>query len=627
MADGLPGLPAPGFLTANQPAAGLPGLPAPGFLSNNNQPDHELSTQEKLAGLTGALGGGQTENWIDEIAAGLRSGASSLRQDVGLSPNYGSYENELAAIRGGQKQFDTAYPIESQSLHAIGATALNPANALFGIGSDLGAAGNIAKNAGIGSILAGTSAAGNAETNKLQAAEDAAPVGALFGGGLSALGEGLSGLGGTAEDASLALDRKSIGARAADYSKTLNPVQRIDTPDGAESLTKTALDDLLSNDKLGSTRDPAKLLKVVSAKMKDLGQQVNDAITPVDAARVQDITPNWNNTLSYLQSSKMPANEIDTYLGKLSDYDQAIKQEGDGSLAYLQGQKQSLTNKWDPANKVGNNFWRSVYADMQQTIENHVPEVKAINKETQKYILASPIIQRAAGIAENADPVTGLLQMHRTSGGAGVPLMAGIVSGHPLIGATAALGEWLARTPQGLAQLSNLTGLGSDVLSGLGSVTSAAAPTIGSAILGQKGDNMDHSAAYRPAFTPPAIVAPAQSNSSDYSPIVEKLKPAISAVESSGNPGAVGRLLPDGQRAQGEFQFLPSTAKMVNAEHGTSFDPKTKEGGEGLFKLYMGDLLQQTHGNVKLALAKYNGAKTPSKAQDYIDAVFSKLKS
>ena len=68
----------------------------------------------------------------------------------------------------------------------------------------------------------------------------------------------------------------------------------------------------------------------------------------------------------------------------------------------------------------------------------------------------------------------------------------------------------------------------------------------------------------------------------------------ISKIESNGNPNAVSNVGATGERARGEFQFLPSTEKQY--------------GGRGAEQAaqFLHDLLLSHHGNVDEALASYN---------------------
>lgn len=530
----------------------------------------------------------------DELVAGGASAIDDVKgffQGEKFDPGT-SYDNRLKEIRGYQQAMDIALrPSTTASVFE----KVGPALLLPGPGklkalvnnpiSKIGA--SAVEGYGLGAVTG--FAGGEGTEDRLEKGKRGGALGGLFGAGLESLGQAFFAAGDKLDDASLALNRKSVGATQASYSKTNNMLQRVETPEGdIESLTKNSLDDLLSNNKLGRSRDPSTLIKTAEEKMSSLGDDVKDLLKSADESRTAPAIPSWDKTFKYLQSSKMPADEVDKYLGELSDYQAALTKEGDGSLAYLQSQKQSLANKWNPANKVANNFWRAVYSDMQGTIEAAAPSVKGINKEIQKYILAKPMLERSLAAAENKEPVTGLMQGIRTSGGGGVPLLAGVYSGHPVAGAAGALGMWLSRTPQGLSQLSNMTGISADALSGLAAILSKSAPVAGAAIANKQEKPMD---ALPPSvFSPPGIEEKASVFSTDKKDIV--LKTLAKAENSKGLTSPKG--------AQGTYQLMPEIRKKFGVKDAFN----DKEAGEAAWKLYNEEL--ERFKDPRLAFAAYN---------------------
>lgn len=80
----------------------------------------------------------------------------------------------------------------------------------------------------------------------------------------------------------------------------------------------------------------------------------------------------------------------------------------------------------------------------------------------------------------------------------------------------------------------------------------------------------------------------------------------LSRTESSGNPNALGPVLPDGTRAMGEFQFRPSTVDMLGKQ-GMKFDPMNPAQARDAADFYMNNLTQQHGGDLSKALAAYGG--------------------
>lgn len=457
-------------------------------------------------------------------------------------------------------------------------------------------------------------------------AEDLPELGYNLGGGLATAvplhlaGKGMEWAGSRGEKVERALDRKSVNLGQRDYSKTSNANQRVEMPDGdLKSLTEFAADDLLSKNKLGWTRDPSKLLKRAESKIGKLGDEVKSKVAAVDEVRAGEIIPKWDKTLKFLQSENMPANEVSKYLKKLIEYEDALKTEGDGSLSYLQGQKQSLNNKWKPGKEVGNKFWRTVYSDMQKTIEDHAPDVKALNKEAQKYIVVKPAFERALAAQATNEPVSGLVKLHRTTGGAGVPLLTGVATGHPGLGAAAAIAEWLAATPQGLAQLSNITGIAADVLKGFGAITPELAPLVTGIEQQQGAKPMD---ALPPnVFKLPAIVQPRsegpqenkqEKKSSLKNTSIEQvdrdtLLDAIKHVESRGNSNAVSD-----KGARGPYQLMNATGSTLHKRLGLpgKYDPHDDDQARVLANALIDELAERFDGNVEKILTAYHSSPT-----------------
>lgn len=83
----------------------------------------------------------------------------------------------------------------------------------------------------------------------------------------------------------------------------------------------------------------------------------------------------------------------------------------------------------------------------------------------------------------------------------------------------------------------------------------------------------------------------------------------LSRTESSNNPKALGPVLPDGTRAEGMFQFRPSTTEMLRKQ-GIQFDPFDPQGSRDAADAYLQQLVQANGGDYSKALAAYGGFKT-----------------
>lgn len=405
--------------------------------------------------------------FADEGAAALRS----------VLPGYQGYDAELAAIRGQEKQYSAEHPYQSllSSLLGVGATIPAIPSAVATKATPTLRALQAALEGGAYGAVAGFgSGEGGVGQRAIKAGEDAG-MGALFGAAGSGVSDAMSRTAGTLDDAGLALQRKSLGARSGDYQKTVNSIQRIELPEGSESLTKSALNDLIESGAISNTREPSKLMAEIRASSDDLIDQRRSLIDAYESSGGPPVYPTFVKAKKFLADAKVPANELKQYKDTLTEIEQAIRNEGKGSLTFLDSQKQAFGDKWNPSDKVGSKFYRAIYNDIKTAIEGAVPPIKNVNKDLQKRIILESIIERSLAGKESSDAATQLLQMIRTSGGVGVPILAGIQSGHPLLGALVAGGVRAAQTPQG----KNMAGI---ALKNSGSVLDALSSDGGSAI-------------------------------------------------------------------------------------------------------------------------------------------------
>lgn len=249
-----------------------------------------------------------------------------------------------------------------------------------------------------------------------------------------------------------ALQRKSVGLNYTDYLRNSDTVGRIDLPEGnLESFTKAAADDLISSGKLGNSRDPIKLKSVVDKAQKFLGKEIGKVVEAADEA-IEAVPPRFERALRMLDSGQIPADEIPRYERRLSEMIKNIATEGKNKLSYLQQQKIAVGGKWNPNDGVSNAFNRALYNDLQETIEKAVPNIKPLNQELAKYKALDSVLKRGVARAENADAISSITKAHATTGGFGVPILAGgMAAGGPgaAAGALAATAMSAARTPQG----------------------------------------------------------------------------------------------------------------------------------------------------------------------------------
>jgi len=100
--------------------------------------------------------------------------------------------------------------------------------------------------------------------------------------------------------------------------------------------------------------------------------------------------------------------------------------------------------------------------------------------------------------------------------------------------------------------------------------------------------------------------------------VTDELLNRLEQVESGGKADAVNKE----SGAEGAYQFLPSTTKMLLAK-GIKFDPKNKTEARSAARTYLQQLVDQNEGDIEKALAQYGGfiKKDPT---NYVNMVLGK---
>lgn len=453
----------------------------------------------------------------------------------------------------------------------------------------LPASGNILKGALLGGAYSGTggflSADGGFE-NRLKAAIDSSETGTVLGGGLSSLGEVAQGVGNTLSDWAPGLNRASTGARQGDYAKTASQLNTIELPEGdLQTLTKSSLDDLLNKGVLGNSRNPSSMFKNAAANESDLVNQIGSIVSNYDKAGNAPVNPTFDNALKYLEDGKVPADKIDSYLGRLGKLQSEINSEGKGSLSYLQQQKVAQGKLYDINDTTLNGFNRAIYQDLKSTIENVVPEVSPINAELQKYKIINPILQRGISADEAVNPLKSFMQNIRTSGGFGTvgAGIGGAIGGIPgaIAGtALAGIGGSALTSPSGQKLLSVLAQKGGS-LAPLGSKIEFISPLI-SALSGQTSSsprsavlNGNHKLSYIPQgglkLTSSSSNPVPTASASQVNNLVSKAPPLAQAIIYTENATLDPNAKNPSSSATGLGQFVDATSKSLKID---PTDPK-----------------------------------------------------
>ena len=473
-------------------------------------------------------------------------------------------------------------------------------------------------------------AAPESEYAKLVGALAAPPAVTLAGKGVGAIASKL-------KEAGLGLQRRAFGITKADYKNAKNAVIETVSGDFSTQL-KEGIDDLIKNKTLGTSLDPGAMF----AELQTAKSATEDAIQATLKAAETKIgpvpPPNFDKTIDYI-SKNIAADQVDKYVNNVIEFQDALRREGQGSLTYLNQQKKIIGENWKNSPQSDPGFWRTIYGDVKRHIERYAPEVKDLNKEKQKLILAEPVVTRNFK-ASGADYDIGTLQkLLNTTGGAGLAggAFLGAATGSLTGGVASALGLRALSTPtgqnivgrglRGTASLAEALGnAGLDVGGVLqrGSLAAANTATPVEALQAKTTDPElatleSEFAALQEALgksqSEPESIKVGKQNVSI--PTGEKyaeprLVKAVMGVESRFNPKAVS---PVG--AAGLMQLMPATAMDLGLTEEQRFDPdKNVEAGSRYLKK-----LEDEFGDKKVALAAYNwGMGNVSKAVKMLKA-------
>jgi len=604
-----------------------------------------------LQKLGRGIAGGLSQ--IVPFGAQITAGGASLVDAIkaiseGQPLEASTYEQRLAEIQDYQGAFNEAI---APSTTASVFEKVGPALLLPGQGALRAAVKNpvarvgasAVEGAGWGGVYG---ASGAEEGQMLEGAMEGASLGGLFGAGAGAIGEGLSALGSGLDKSGKALGRKAFGARQSDYAKSANRLGIItDVPDDEiGTYTKAVLDDFAESNALGLSREPAKLVQRASQQEQALEKQIGAIVRSYDDLVGSPVKPDFTNAYEMITSGRIPADKVPSYLKRLEALESGIEENGKGTLSYLQQQKVAIGKDWVPEDSVRNEFTRAIYSDLQRTIANHVPDVAPINQQLRKYKVLMPILQRGLAAEESATGLNKFIQSIRTSGGGGVPLLAGMYTGHPLLGAATTAAMAAAGNPTGMGITGRaLQGLGSRA-AGVGDVaTRAIAPlaVAGSEFSSEKpqAPSLPRSqrtptgqSELRASSSYPNSVFDKDQSLSEPS-VFAKVLDAVKLVESSGDPNAIGPETKYG-RAKGAYQFLDSTGKEYHKKLGIKepYDPHNESQQRKLAAAYITDLLEMFDGDMALALTAFHtGPENVRKGKigpvgrNYARSVFEKI--
>jgi hypothetical protein len=211
--------------------------------------------------------------------------------------------------------------------------------------------------------------------------------------------------------------------------------------------------------------------------IEKLGKQISGSLKEADKAINRNVTIDFSPVKQWIKENASGTEREG--LERLFDKETyALLQDMDGTLEGLQRIKQNLYQKgYDTnANSYTNKFYKQLTRRVKETIESEVDDlakagrlektvagqIKQLNADEGDLIQMQKIFTRQAAKEGAADPVKVAMQMLRTSGGFGVPLLAGMYTDNPMLGLAAGLLGAKATTPKGRMQLSGAISVGAD---------------------------------------------------------------------------------------------------------------------------------------------------------------------
>lgn len=263
---------------------------------------------------------------------------------------------------------------------------------------------------------------------------------------------GLKAIAPSVEEAGKGLQRSALGIRQSDYTKAAKNQIIESLPGDFETQLKNSADKLIENKTLGTSTNPDVLYSNLRDAKESTETAIQGVLQEVDKTRKTGIIPRLDKTLEWIQT-KAPATEVKYYKAKVNDFLKALKEEGQGSLVYLNQQKKAIGENWKQSPETDPTFWRRFYTDVKNTIEEYAPEVKQLNKDKRDLLVVEPVIERAKRAAEKPMTPQDLTRaLLYTTGGAGLP-GAAYLAGSPVLGAALAGGLALAGTKPGQSLL------------------------------------------------------------------------------------------------------------------------------------------------------------------------------
>lgn len=555
----------------------------------------------------------------DEGAAALRS----------MLPGYSSYDEELAAIRGGQTAHAEKHPYQAGASSVIGALATAPLlpSAIAGRASMLGKLGQAAaEGAGYGALYG----AGNAEDGtRLEAAKEGAFDGAIAAPVLTGIGEGLS---------------KGLSRASDDFLKMALNVQRSDLQQAAKFAGKRAAEESPLLPAIKGARERGLFKGAPSAEeiietnnefIQELGGKVSSVLKQADAVQTDVVIPTFQRAQSYIAQRPYEAESLAAQLKRRLA---TINQEWDGSVSGANDLKQKLYRISYKNNTESSGLDKAIASDLKTFIEEQADDllgseaaevVRNTNAQIGEHLTLDKLLQKSKFQNEMPGGLAKGLRRAVVSpiGGGAAGGLGYLITGDPDYAYAGVAGAALASRP-GQFALSGLAGKLSQGALGLGSKSGALVGSIiGNANNSLSGEQEDQQAGQGKAELQPQprqVEDPPsrQTSNGQASPnspnIFQKNQPSIfmkkSSVVSDEILDAV-RKVETGSKpnqtssagAQGPYQLMPATGREWHEKLKIKedYDPFNEPQARKIAGAYLGWLIEQ-FGDLETALTAYH---------------------
>jgi hypothetical protein len=544
----------------------------------------------------------------------------------GTGESFGSaYDKWLASVRGDVSAFKKEAPVASPLIE-IGGSISNPLGALGAIKKGAGVATNLGRLAGSGAAYGGLYGFGSGEGGVENRLKDAAISGAVggvlnpvLGGTAYGIGKGIEKFGDSAPN----FFNRSMGATKADFTQSANRAGLFKSDEEYSTYIGEALENLRTKHKiLEKGTSEQSLLKAHTEKSNALSKEITSLLRQADQQiGATKIKPKFKNAEQYIKEAGVA--EQEGLEAALQHYKDSLTKRGKGTLEGLHKEKQALYETAYPQLNNANlrkGLDRAIAKDIKEAVENvsdsvlpkdKAGKIKALNRDLGDFEETKHIFKREVAKSEHFNPLQWGVDNWKTTGGFGVPIILGAMSGEPekgigygalFAGAMSrpgqrALGK-LAEKSLGVSGASPFVPNAKSVFSPLVSMANQPDKTQ------SKGDRQTSKDKIPTSMKKAVKESPGQGKGSSLknvsleslqsSPLAPLIK-AVIDVESAGNPKAVS---PAG--AKGLMQLMPA-----NIEHfGVSdpFDPAQNiEAGTALLEEEL-----ERFGDVQLALAAYN---------------------